>query len=532
MEHSSAIFSAAEKQEPHRQHLTFATDLSFLLGSHPVPPPKLKHLESPYEWTRHYKGVLTGVSCIATLFASFAASCYSPGAAQMEAEWHVSQVASLVGITTFTSGFAIGPMFLAPFSEIYGRKPVFIATAILFTICQVCCAVTRLYSGMLVARFFCGIGGSTFSTMVGGIIADIYHAQNRNAPMALFSWAALFGTGLGPLACGFISQYTGWRWIFYIQIIIAGLITAAVLAFFRETRGPVILREKARRLNEWHRAMEADAAATAAGEQTAQDTDRQELRRMDMVRWQVAADAERAGILQLLRTSLLRPFTMLFTEPVVFFFSLWAAFSWSVLYINLSAIPLVFETAYSFSLSSANAIFAASCIGSTVALALCLVQESLATSFWYTRKRDHQSMWNSVPEHRLYFSCVESLLLPLGLFLFGWSAQYQVHWIVPAVAVGISTVGIFSIYLSVFNYLADTYHRYASSALAAQSFCRNMLGGVFPLISRQMFTHLGFGAAASLLGGVGMALTLVPWILVWCGPFIRRRSKLAREIMD
>lgn len=65
----------------------------------------------------------------------------------MEAEWHVSQVASLVGITTFTSGFAIGPMFLAPFSEIYGRKPVFIATAILFAICQVCCAVTRLYSG-------------------------------------------------------------------------------------------------------------------------------------------------------------------------------------------------------------------------------------------------------------------------------------------------------------------------------------------------------------------------------------------------
>ncbi|PYI25304.1 MFS general substrate transporter, partial [Aspergillus indologenus CBS 114.80] len=189
------------------------------------PPPDLKHFESPYEWTRQYKGVMTGVSCIATLFAPFAASCYSPGAAQMESEWHVSQVATLAGITTFTSGFAIGLMFLAPFSEIYGRKPVFIATAIHFTVCQVCCAVTRLYSGMLVARFFCGIGGSTFSTMVGGLMADIYHARYRNAPMAPFFWAALFGTGLGPLV---------------------------FLVFFRETRGPVILREKARRLNQWH----------------------------------------------------------------------------------------------------------------------------------------------------------------------------------------------------------------------------------------------------------------------------------------
>lgn len=65
----------------------------------------------------------------------------------MADEWHVSQEAVLVGITTFTSGFAVGPMFLAPFSEINGRKPVFVATAILFTVCQLCCAVCRSFPG-------------------------------------------------------------------------------------------------------------------------------------------------------------------------------------------------------------------------------------------------------------------------------------------------------------------------------------------------------------------------------------------------
>lgn len=39
-------------------------------------------------------------------------------------------------------------------------------------------------------------------------------------------------------------------------------------------------------------------------------------------------------------------------------------------------------------------------------------------------------------------------------------------------AIGVATIGIFSIYLAVFSYLADVYHRYASSALAAQSFCK------------------------------------------------------------
>lgn len=78
------------------------------------------------------------------------------------------------------------------------------------------------------------------------------------------------------------------------------------------------------------------------------------------------------------------------------------------------------------------------------------------------------------PEGRLYFACIESVLLPLGLFWFGWTQFGHIHWIVPTLAVGCSTMGIFSIYLATFNYLADAYHRYASSALAAQSFCTHV----------------------------------------------------------
>ena len=86
-------------------------------------------------------------------------------------------------------------------------------------------------------------------------------------------------------------------------------------------------------------------------------------------------------------------------------------------------------------------------------------------------------------EARLYFACVESVFLPIGLFWFGWTQFSSIPWIVPALSIGCATMGIYSIYLATFNYLADTYHRYASSALAAQSFCRNILGGVFPLVT-------------------------------------------------
>ena len=135
------------------------------------------------------------------------------------------------------------------------------------------------------------------------------------------------------------------------------------------------------------------------------------------------------------------------------------------------------------------------------------------------------------PESRLYFSCFESALMPIGLFWFGWTSFPSIHWIAPTLAIGCATMGIFSVYLAVFNYLADTYHRYASSALAAQSFSRNMFGGIFPLITTAMFTRLGFAGASSLLGGAGALLTLIPWILVFYGPQIRARSKFASVSM-
>jgi len=161
---------------------------------------------------------------------------------------------------------------------------------------------------------------------------------------------------------------------------------------------------------------------------------------------------------------------------------------------------------------------AAICIGALLSTILSIYQEKIAR---------HYGKLSSTPEGRLYFSCIESALLPIGLFWFGWSSFPSTHWIVPTIAVGVATMGIFSVYLAVFNYLADTYHRYASSALAAQSFCRNMLGGVFPLVTGAMFHRMTFAGASSFLGGVGAVLTIVPWVLVFFGPRIRARSRFA-----
>ena len=373
-------------------YLTFETDLPppTRLGptqhNSPAPePPDLRNYVSPFTWSESRKTFTTWLSCLITVVTAYTAGSYSPASNQLSEYWGVSQTAILVGISTFTTGFATAPMILAPFSELNGRRPVFIATGILFVICQLCCAATRSYPGMLVARFFAGVGGSTFSTMVGGVVSDIYHTEgkshifpfsfpllmkctDRNTPMALFSGAALFGTGLGPLVSGFIAQHLLWRWVFYVQVISCGLFILAVAVFFKETRGSVLLSRRAKLINAWYEARERVGLVgfDMVGKNSKKESQR--------IRWRVKSDEDRESLSKMIGISVYRPFRMsespdfaifyslaadlLLTEPVVFFFSLWVAFSWAVLYLTFSAIPLVFSTNHGFNVQQNGAVFA------------------------------------------------------------------------------------------------------------------------------------------------------------------------------
>lgn len=132
----------ASHQDIEHLYLDFETPLPNPMGisssprpgqSPPPSPPNLKKYTSPFLWSKPRKTIITMISCCVTALSAYAAGEYTPPSEELTAKWHVSKVAYNVGITLFTLGFGIAPMVLAPFSEINGRRPIFVASGLVFT---------------------------------------------------------------------------------------------------------------------------------------------------------------------------------------------------------------------------------------------------------------------------------------------------------------------------------------------------------------------------------------------------------------
>ncbi|KAN0063724.1 hypothetical protein ACQY0O_003774 [Thecaphora frezii] len=400
---------------------------------------------------------------------------------------------SLLGISIYALGFSIPPLVLAPLSEVFGRNAIYLVCHLCYTIMFIGVGAAQNIQTVLICRFLAGAFGSTGSTMVGGTIADIFHTSERGQPMALFATAAIFGTGFGPVWAGWVEQneLLQWRWIQWIQCIYTGAGFLLIALFLKETRGSIILTRRARQLRK------------TTGDQ----------------RYRAKAEEERASVPILIKNSLTRPILFLVKEPIVTFFSLWIAFVWGFMYMLLESIGLITEL-HNFTEGQTGLMFLSICFAAILGNLTNPIQEHLYAKTYAKRG----------PEARLYLACAGALLFPIGCFIYGWTAYRHVNIAGPIVGVVVLMLGVYHIYLAVFCYLADSYLTYASSALAAQSFARNVFGFAFPLFVEPMYHNLGYQWASTLAALLGAALGFVPFVLFIWGKKIRSKSKIYQEL--
>lgn len=129
------------------------------------------------------------------------------------------------------------------------------------------------------------------------------------------------------------------------------------------------------------------------------------------------------------------------------------------------------------------------------------------------------------PEFRLPLCLVGMFVLPVGLFIFGWTAAGGVHWILPLIGSVFVGAGTILCFQSILVYLVDAFIPYSASATACAVLVRSVLAAAFPLFSDKMYRALGFGWGSSLLAFVALAGVPVPIVLFRYGAFLRAKYK-------
>jgi MFS transporter, DHA1 family, multidrug resistance protein len=293
----------------------------------------------------------------------------------------------------------------------------------------------------------------------------------------------------------------GWRWTAWVTLMFAAAVHPPSL-YLRESYKLIVLQKKAKALG-------------VDGPEGPQRTVLQTAKAF-------------------ITSTIVRPLHMLFTEPLVGYICLYTGFQFALLYTFVVASPWVFATVYNFSLSAQGLSFLGLVIGCCFAPVFIIAFDRYMYQPRLARVRNHpdpaQRSNSLPPECRLYGALYGSLVMPVGLFWFGFTATPSIHYLVPIAAQGMTILGSIMIYVPCNFYMLEVYgSKYGASASGASSLSRYTLSAAFPLFVTQMYERLGVRGATGLLGGVSVCLAAIPWFFYWRGPQLRARSRYEHE---
>ncbi|QRV75562.1 major facilitator superfamily transporter [Ceratobasidium sp. AG-Ba] len=452
--------------------------------------------ENPYNWPGFKRWTITGIVAVTTLCVSFASSSYSGGIQYMMDDLHMGQYVAILGISLYVVGFGLGPLLWGPLSEMYGRRLIFFVSFLPFVFFHIGGALAHNVETLLITRFLAGSFGSSPLTNAGGTIADMFNARERGLANALFAMAPFAGPVLGPIIGGYVSESSaGWRWNFWVMFIFSAVMFVLTVLFVPETFAPVLLRRRARNLH-----------AESEG-------------KVNYISKFEKGNKKTFG--EIMKINLSRPFVLLFKEPIVLLFSIYAALIYGTLYGLFAAFPVVFQSGRHFTPGEGGLAFLG--IGLGIVIATCLTP--ISNKFYYRAIEKGNGV--APPEARLVMCCVGAVLLPVSMTWFAWTTYPSIHYMVPIIAGIPFGAGLMFVFTSIISYLIDSYTLYAASVLAANAVLRSVMGAAFPLFTPKMYASLGDQWACMVFAFLALACTPIPFLFYRYGPAIRARSKFS-----
>lgn len=385
---------------------------------------------------------------------------------------------------------------------------------ILLTIFNVIVAQAPNIEVFLVFRFLAGFCGSSALNNVAASIVDMTKTRNRLRYNTMYRIVSFGGPTLGPFAGSWLTERAGWRWNMRVLPMFSFVALCLYALTVPETHRPTLARKQQRR---WRKRLERS--------RNPNDEDPEEKGTSPGVNAPTAKETPSPSLKQRLTTALKLPFTYLLEEPLVMVVCLYTAILYGMLYGLLGAFPYAFIDIRGLTRLNTSWMYLSILLGFIIGAAFigCLLQD-----------RQFKRAWDNgtyTPESRIGPASWGSFAVPVGLFIFAWTAPFsqEVHWLGPCVGMAVFAFGMQLTFNSWLSYLGDAYGPNSASAMAAATFSRSMLGAAFPLFMKDLLRGMTLQGAMSMFAGISIPLSVCGLLFVKYGARIRAKSKHAVE---
>jgi MFS family permease len=130
--------------------------------------------------------------------------------------YHVSMAKVALTTGLYMMGLGLGSVVASPTAILYGKRPVYLISSILYIISCVWCALSPNYASLVLARIFMGFAVSPVECLPSATIAEIFFLHERAYRLGVYTLLLLSGKNLVPLISAAIMDGLSWRWVFWL----------------------------------------------------------------------------------------------------------------------------------------------------------------------------------------------------------------------------------------------------------------------------------------------------------------------------
>ncbi|KAL1610425.1 hypothetical protein SLS60_002092, partial [Paraconiothyrium brasiliense] len=377
--------------------------------THPPVPEKLddpylvafsaNDASNPKNWHSRRKWAVTDVLSATGFNRIMVSTIMAPALPLIAQELSMNSTETMMSFSSFVLATAFGPLIIGPLSEVYGRSPILHASNVWFLVWNIACGFANNKHTLIAGRFLAGFGASSIYALRGGVLGDIWTPEQRGKSLGIYILIPLLGAAVGPIIGGFMAGRTTWRWMFWSTSAFQAVMIIVSFTVFRETYAPLILKRRAERL----RKTTGDTRYYTAHE------------RMQ----------KKKSVVQVLTKALSRPLRLMVHHPVIQVASLIEAFYYGILYLLLASFADLWTQRYHVSTEMSGLHYIAVAGGELIGSQL----GGYVLDAFRRRLVAREANSSLSPEHRLPLIFPGQLIGFVGLLVYGWTAQYHVHWI-------------------------------------------------------------------------------------------------------